>query len=43
MLKNPVEYERDISSTTFISTSRQVSTDLLVGVSAGIFQGALVE
>jgi hypothetical protein len=41
MLKNPVEYERNISSVKFNAISRQVSPDSLLGVSTGIFQRAV--
>jgi hypothetical protein len=41
MLKNPVEYERDISSLKFNAIARQVSPDSLIGVSTGIFQRAV--
>jgi hypothetical protein len=34
---------RDISSVKFTAISRQFSPDLLLGVSAGIFQTALVD
>jgi hypothetical protein len=43
MLKNPAEYEREISSAKFTATYHQVSPDLLLGVSAGICQTALVD
>jgi len=32
MLKNPVEYEKDILSAKFTAISRQVSPDSLLGV-----------
>jgi hypothetical protein len=43
MLKNLAEYERDILPEKFTAISRQVSPDSLLGVSAGIFQRALVD
>jgi hypothetical protein len=43
MLKNPAEYERDISLAKFTATSLQVSPDSLLGVSAGICQRAVVD
>jgi hypothetical protein len=36
MLKNPKDYERDISSAKFAAISRQVFPDLLLGMSADI-------
>jgi hypothetical protein len=43
VLKNPAEYERDISSAKFTAISRQLSPESLHGISAGIFQRALVK
>jgi hypothetical protein len=37
MLKNPADYDRDISSTKFTAISRQVFPDSLLIVSAGIY------
>jgi hypothetical protein len=42
MLKNPAEYERDISSAKFTTNSQHISPNRLLGVSAGHSQGALV-
>jgi hypothetical protein len=42
MLRNPAEYERDISSAKFPDISRQVSPDLLLGVPGGICQRVVV-
>jgi hypothetical protein len=42
MLKNPAEYERDISLAKF-TTSLQVYPDSLLGVSVGICQRAVVD
>jgi hypothetical protein len=38
-----MEYERDISSAKFTANSRQISSDLLLDVSSGTFQKALVD
>jgi hypothetical protein len=43
MLKNPEKYESDILSAKLTAISRQVSLDLLLGVSAGTCQRALVD
>jgi hypothetical protein len=43
MLKLPAEYERDIPLTKFTTISRQVSSDLLLGVSAGYYQRGLAD
>jgi hypothetical protein len=43
MLKKPAEYESDTSSEKFKAISRQVSPALLLGVSAGYRQRALVD
>jgi hypothetical protein len=44
MLKNPLEYERDISLAKFTAFFFfQVSPDLLLVVSADIYQKALVD
>jgi hypothetical protein len=43
VLKNPAEYERDISSSKFIAISRQVTPDSLLGVSAGVCQRSVVD
>jgi hypothetical protein len=43
MLKNPAEYERHISSAKIAAISSQVSLDLLLSMSAGICQRALVD
>jgi hypothetical protein len=42
-VKNPEKYERYILSAKFDVLSRQVSPDLLLGVSASICQRALVD
>jgi hypothetical protein len=42
MLKNPAEYERDISSAKFTAIYRQISRDSRLGVSVGICQTTLV-
>jgi hypothetical protein len=39
MIKNPVECERHTSSAKFTEISRQVSPDLLPGVSVGLPEG----
>jgi hypothetical protein len=43
MLKNPAEYERNILSAKFTAIVRQVFHDLLLGVSAGVCQRALLD
>jgi len=43
MLKIPAEYERDTSSPKYTAIFRQVSSPLLLGVSAGYCQRALVD
>jgi hypothetical protein len=43
MLKIPVEYDRDASSTKLTDISRQVPLCFAIGVSAGICQRALVD
>jgi hypothetical protein len=42
-LKNLAEYESDVSSENFTATFRQICTDSLLGVCAGIFQRTLVD
>jgi hypothetical protein len=43
MLKNPAEYERHISSAKITAISSQVSLDLLLSISAGLCQRALLD
>jgi hypothetical protein len=43
LLNNAAEYEIYFFSSKFNVISRQVSLDLLLGVSAGIYQRALVD
>jgi hypothetical protein len=42
MLKNPTQNERAVSSAKFTAISRQVSPDMVLGVSSGTCQRALV-
>jgi hypothetical protein len=43
MLKNLVEYYRDISTAKFTVISYQASPDSLLAVSSGVFRRALVD
>jgi hypothetical protein len=43
MLKNPTEYERDISSAIFTVISRQLSPALLLDICAGYCHRSLID
>jgi hypothetical protein len=43
MLKTPANYDRDNSPAKLTNIARQASSDLLLGVSAGICHRALVD